>query len=788
MFEMILAVGLFAPVDRPIDLTSAAVLTPANLTAPEKRAVHMLVDEVGKRSQIWWPIVNEPPQTGTPVIQIEKNNEGPAEGYRLSARPSEGASLVRISGNDSRGVLFGVGRLLRELEITRQRIVWARPRDIASAPAQRLRGHQLGYRPKTNSYDGWDLRQWEQYIRDLAVFGANAVELIPPRSDDAPDSPHFPLPQMEMMVGMSRLLDEYGLDVWIWYPALDEDYNDPAAVDFAIKEWGEVFRRLPRIDAVFVPGGDPGHSAPRVLLNLLEKQTANLHQYHPKAQMWVSPQGFSTQGLNEFCDYLQKEKPSWLSGVVHGPQVRNTVPELRRRIPERYPIRQYPDITHSLRCQYPVPDWDLAYGLTEAREPINPRPEGEAHIFRAFAKDSVGFITYSEGCNDDVNKMVWSALGWDPTQRPIDILREYGRYFIGARDGEAFAHGLLALERNWQGPLLVNSAVGITLQQFQELERNATPAERLNWRFQQALYRAYYDAFVRSRLIYETDLEDRAMTLLRGAKAEGAHEVIRRAEAVLDQAVTVPVARDLRARVFELGEALFQSIRMQLSVERYQAIDVGRGANLDTIDVPVNNRIWLKDRFHEIRQLPTEKEKLQALEGIVHWTDPGPGGYYDDLGNASAQPHLVRSPSFAEDPSFLHGSFSGFGHRPEWRRSWCTHAEGSYNTPIELEYDDLDPHASYTVKAVYAGNDFRLKVRLVANGAIEIHPYRLKDLPVKPVEFPIPLEATKGGKLRLTWNGEPGKEGSGRGCSVAEVWLIKKVAAAPVDAVPAKPR
>ena len=33
---------------------------------------------------------------------------------------------------------------------------------------------------------------WESYIRDLAVFGANAIELIPPRSDDAADSPHFP--------------------------------------------------------------------------------------------------------------------------------------------------------------------------------------------------------------------------------------------------------------------------------------------------------------------------------------------------------------------------------------------------------------------------------------------------------------------------------------------------------------------------------------------------------------------------------------------------------------------
>ena len=132
-----------------------------------------------------------------------------------------------VIGNDERGVLFGVGKLLRSLEMSRDRVTLSGALDVTSAPAMPIRGHQLGYRPKTNSYDAWDLPQWEQYIRDLAVFGTNAVELIPPRSDDDADSPHFPLPPMEMMAGMSRSADDYGLDVWIWYPAMDKDYGDP---------------------------------------------------------------------------------------------------------------------------------------------------------------------------------------------------------------------------------------------------------------------------------------------------------------------------------------------------------------------------------------------------------------------------------------------------------------------------------------------------------------------------------------------------------------------------------
>ena len=65
--------------------------------------------------------------------------------------------------------------------------------------------------------------------------GWYAVELIPPRSDDAATSPHFPLPPMEMMVEMSRIANEYGLEVWIWYPAMDKDYSDPKTVEFALK-------------------------------------------------------------------------------------------------------------------------------------------------------------------------------------------------------------------------------------------------------------------------------------------------------------------------------------------------------------------------------------------------------------------------------------------------------------------------------------------------------------------------------------------------------------------------
>ncbi|HCC56783.1 MAG TPA: hypothetical protein DEQ47_05880, partial [Solibacterales bacterium] len=608
---------------------------------------------------------------------------------------------------------------------------------ISSAPRYPLRGHQLGYRPKVNAYDGWTPAQFEQYIRDLAVFGANAIELIPPRSDDDADSPHFMLPKLDMMVEVSKICDQYGMDVWIWFPAMDKDYSNAATVDFALKEWDEVYRRLPRIDAIFVPGGDPGHTRPRYLMALLEKQTQLLHKTHPKAQMWVSPQSFSTEWMDEWFQLLNRG-PEWLSGVVYGPQVRIPLPEFRAKVPARYPIRRYPDITHSRQCQYPVPDWDVAFATTEGREVINPRPTQEAQIFHLYEKYANGFLTYSEGVNDDVNKFVWSGLGWNPDTPVVEILRDFGRYFIDWRMADGFAQGLLSLERNWEGPLATNTAVDTTLQQFQSMERSASPQVLENWRFQQALYRAYYDFYTRARLLYETQLESAALEKLRSAPRVSAILATGEAETILNRALTDPPAQWARARVFEMAEALFQSIRAQLSVPRYKAEAPERGANLDMIDVPLNNRGWLNMRFAAIRKMEDERDRLKAIDEIVNWTNPGPGGFYDDLGDLTCQPHLVRGLGFHQDPANFQSSLVGFAFRGsggamlQAPRSWWSHAETLYDAPLQMSYRDLDPNAQYKIRVVYAGDSTGPKIRLTAGADIEIHPLMQRPIPFRP--------------------------------------------------------
>ena len=105
--------------------------------------------------------------------------------------------------------------------------------------------------------------------------------------------------------------------------------------------------------------------------------------------------------------------------------------------------------------------------------------------------------------------------------------------------------------------------------------------------------------------------------------------------------------------------------------------------------------------------------------------------------------------------------------RATGRKSWWDQSLALFDAPLQLRYTGLDPAARYKVKAVYGG-----AVRLVANEKIEIH--ALLNKPYQVLEFDLPAAATAGGELTLTWQRAPGGGGAGRGCQVAEVWLMRR--------------
>jgi hypothetical protein len=117
---------------------------------------------------------------------------------------------------------------------------------------------------------------------------------------------------------------------------------------------------------------------------------------------------------------------------------------------------------------------------------------------------------------------------------------------------------------------------------------------------------------------------------LKTAEQLGSLAAIDKAQAILNKAATQKVATDLRQRVFELAEALFQSIRMQQSVKKYHS---QRYANLDDIDEPLTDLEKIQKNLGKIRKFTTEEQRLAAIKKIEPskstWR-PTPGAVWPD--------------------------------------------------------------------------------------------------------------------------------------------------------------
>jgi len=768
-----------------IDLSNATVLTSGD-AAPgvEKTAVTVLVEELEKRTGLRLKTTSGQAPAAGPLIVATTKLDGlgvtaPAnvqqaaaslkpEGFVLASDLTQaGRPTVWIVGADARGLLFGVGKLLRVLDMAQgSAVLDAATPLLATAPAYPIRGHQLGYRNRANSWDAWTPAQFDEYIRELALFGSNCVENIP--FEDGTPGVHMKLPRDQMNIRLSEICAKYDQDYWIWTPA-DYDLTDAAKRAGALKKHEELYKACPRLDGVFFPGGDPGDNPAKLVLPFLEDVSVILKKHHPKAKVWLSLQAFSEADAELVYQYLDDKLPDWFGGIAYGPSSPPLQPT-RQRLNKKYPIRSYPDITHNVRAQFPVPWWDPALAMTLGRESINPRPRQYQAIHNALAPYTAGFLSYSDGVHDDVNKIVWSALAWDPETPIRQILVEYANLFFASSVAEQAADGILALEANWHGPLRDNGGVEATLTLWETLEKKA-PQLATNWRWQMCQVRAVYDAYTRDRLIREQAIEEEALAKLANIPAGEEHtaRAMDNALAVLKQVDTNRTRPDLRMKIEGLCDALFESIALQTSVEKYQASGKERGCFLDFIDYPLNNRWWLEDEFKAVAALPSDAAKRARLEVLRTWEHPGPGSFYDSVGNISKSNHVVRgdyanigeSLDHTPVPEILFWESGSSRKKPAWM---CV-----MNWPTAMRYTGLDPNATYIIRTT-GNRDCYLFIDgervLPTLDHQEVGEFK---------EFPVPAKFLADREITLTFETPAEPQLNWRVKSrLTELWLIKK--------------
>jgi hypothetical protein len=228
---------------RKIDLAEAVIIVSAS-NPRHTKAAQMLQEEIEKRTSIRLTVTESMPKGGLPAIVLgtvkslrgtHSLRSGPkvpskAEGYAIWVEAKRRKiPTVYLVGRDDRGALFAAGRLIRLAQMSEANISIEADVRIAAAPKYPLRGHML---IDGGRFIEWDAAGFEQYIRDLVIFGTNSFELADWHSY------------------VAGILDSYGLDLWVFFGHGD-------VVDMKnLEDVKEKFGELKGLDHVFIPLGD----------------------------------------------------------------------------------------------------------------------------------------------------------------------------------------------------------------------------------------------------------------------------------------------------------------------------------------------------------------------------------------------------------------------------------------------------------------------------------------------------------------------------------------------------
>ena len=528
------------------------------------------------------PRISEKSDEKNPLIELKTVSPSQAEDFSIT----QNGDRVTVTAHRLRGLIYGYSFFLRKCTVSCSNIYLTEELNCTKTPKAKIRGHQLSYTDMNNTCDKWMMADFERYYRDLMFFGMNTVEATTGKMKrnsmmkyDFPDSVRL----------MSELCIKYDLNFSLWHP-VDKSMTDEEALSDLIEKLGGA----PKLDYLFPPGGDPGDMEPEAFIERCRYFKRELRKIYPSVQLWPSAQApGDIRDWGERFISKMNELPDEIDGIIYGPNHAMPLDELRRRLPARYPLRFYPDITHNVRCEYPVhfyrDDWHYAFAATLSRESVNPRPCELQLLHRVTRQYFVGSVSYSEGCHDDFNKAVYSALDFDYECDLKEIAEDYVRAYIYDANPAELADAVMSLESNWDGAPEYNTAIERCYSAFETIAERQ-PELMNNWRFVLHFFRAECDKLVRDRRIFELKLIEEASK----KAACNPDEVLKILETDFDESY-----KALRSDIDKNAKRLFELLGIQLDVKTYGGMGWERGCTLDTIDNPITDRRYLIKKIRE---------------------------------------------------------------------------------------------------------------------------------------------------------------------------------------------
>ena len=606
----------------------------------------------------------------------------------------------------------------------------------------------------------------------------------------------------------------------------------PEARDELLRICENKFKNAPQWDYIRMNSGDGGgcecdKCAPYggTYIRLAANMAKIIHEHLPEARIFCTNQKLDNAGEEAIFEYLNEEPREWLAAICYGPgsnamsfqpgrrqdhrmdlfrypafgEYDRYLREILHRLPRQQDIVFFTGITHWIYSEYGLltrpfpPDrnyetpshWsDFIYSKKADptlvriydRRTFHVRPRNYYRAFRETLRYGIGDVTYSEGQHDHFNQWMWQRLLWNPHRELDDLVSEYSRVFFGRDAAPMMAEAIFQTELNYSEPLETNEGID-RLIRLLEGAADKMPDHLMeeNFLWRQYMQKALIDKYAQLKLRRQNELKSGVMELLANADSRemGSREAATKAKERFAEDIETEEMKRLRTEAGRLGE----------ETDRLFGVRSEGWFNLDQDLVDLE---WLRGKVDEIATAIDDESADSIVEHVVHYEDPGEGGFYDNAGDPKLSPRLAYG--------FPRGG-SARGFRPsQVSMAYTTDEERG----VTFEYEDLDKDAAYKVRFTLVrwvspqrpGRKPRPEPQKTQSIYADGEPLAESlELPTNQpgfFEFDIPQELTRDGHLKVWFEKEEGvgkgtqeemtiwRVAGGWGTVCSEAWLMKR--------------
>lgn len=774
------------------------------------------------------------------VPALTERNPGP-EGFLFSSEASAAAPLVVLAGVDDRGALYAAGEFLRRARLHADRLEVPDRFEVRTAPAFEVRGTQYGQshiaKSKAHVRD-WTDHETRRVILDYVLAGANTFEAEPG-------------PMFEFLKSFGLMVQSgFGANTGSGPPEWEGSesigrtgyvcLSVPEAVEAQIARCEAAFKDGPTYDFIKFHGGDGGgcecdRCDPYGLtfIKVVERMAAAIHKHHPQTRIWFTNQKFDVDDDEVVLAYLREKPRTWLWAWGYGPgsdgmswqpghrQTHHM--ELFRypgfgpfdrynqylvhQLPPEQVLMHYNENTHWRYSQhgyvqmYPradrngdTPPWwnhfiyerrpDQALTMVYDRLTFYAWPRYYHWVFGEVNRYGVGDTTHSSGHHDHFNQWMWQRLLWAPQTRVEEVVDAYCRTWFGDAAAPIMAKALFQLEENLEEdaatPIVDKGGIDIYYGLVKQAGERIPPHQMAtHWLWREYMQKGALDKYIKLAVQQQVALQSRVEAQAREALArrdyDAAVETCLPWFEMLDETQAMAALRAEAERLGEESNALFGVRNEGIFNLEHDFIGLG----------------WLKRQLQRVLDAGPDDEKRELLQMIAEYEDPGPGGFYDNLGTFNPAPNVVVGYPYDHGQPYVPPMLDE-GNRPSQRSMHFTQDEAQ---GVTLEYRNLDPAATYRVRFTFVRPwyqeryAFRMNQRSQSIYADDHLLAKELELPLQMSDFfsfDVPREATADGSLMIRLEKahdvavgdrvsiEQWRNSGGWGTLLSEVWLMKR--------------